>query len=354
MNDPILSGPARPSSLSRRRMVGRVIGAAGAFALAPRAVIAQGTAAAPGADPALPKSAYSLIVPYPAGGGSDITARLVAPAFARTLGGDVIVENIAGATGGIAIQKVMSGPSDGRWLYQGSQNELIIPPLTSSAVRFKPEDLVIVHPVTTTRLVLVVRKSLPVDSVDSFVKLARERSAAEPLSYGSPGIGSLYHLIPERMARLIQSRFTHVPYKGAAPMMQDIIGERIDFTIMAWSTTMTAAMQANHYRVIANMSADKPPTLQQLPSVSEVGAFKTVDYASNAGYFVHKDTPAATKAALNRAIGSALASPDVIKALEADGRLVHRGLSLEQAAAMYRDELAKYQRIVKEIDFKLD
>jgi tripartite-type tricarboxylate transporter receptor subunit TctC len=291
-------------------------------------------------------------VPSPAGGGSDVTARIVAGPIAKELGAEVVVENVAGASGGIAIQKVMAAPADGRIIYQGSQSELIIPPLTIKSVKHKPADLEIVHPITTTRLVLVVRKNLPANNLQEFVALARQRSASEPLSYGSSGIGSLYHLIPEAMAKLAHVTLNHIPYKGAAPMMQDLIGDRVDFTVMAYSTTMNASVQAGHYRIIANMSKDKPKELVQLPSISDLDMFKTVDYASNAGYFVRKGTPSAIKLQLNRAIGGAMSTPAVYNALEADGRLVHRRMSLEDAEAYYRSEVAKYERVITQTGFQ--
>lgn len=296
-----------------------------------------------------PAGPVTLIVPYPAGGPSDVTARIVGPAVARRLQTEVIVENIGGATGGIAIQKMLSAAADGRLLYQGSQNELIIPPMTVKSVRYQPTDLEIIHPITTTRLVLVIRKGLPVKDLAEFV--AYTKSSPTPLSYGSPGVGSLYHLIPERMAKLTGTKYNHIPYKGTAPMMQDLIGDRLDFGVIAFTPSLIASVQAGHYRIIANMSRDKPKELASLPSASDIEAFKTVDYASNAGYFVRKGTPVALKTQLNRALGEAFDGA-VATQLEADGRLVHRRMSLADAEAFYKTEIAKYERIIAETGFQ--
>lgn len=313
------------------------------------ALLAIASCGAWGQTTELATGPMSLVVPYPAGGPSDITARIVAPAIARTLQREVVVENIGGATGGIAIQKILNAPADGRLIYQGSQNELIIPPLTIKSVRYQPSDLEIVHPITTTRLVLVTRKGLPVQNLSEFV--AHAKASGTPLSYGSPGVGSLYHLIPERMAKLSGVKYNHIPYKGTAPMMQDLIGDRLDFAVIAFTTTMLASVQAGHYRIIANMSSDKPKELASLPSVSDVEAFRTVDYASNAGYFVKKGTPVAIKSQLNRALGEAFDGA-VATSLEADGRLVHRRMSLADSEAFYKAEIAKYERIIAETGFK--
>ena len=289
----------------------------------------------------------SLVVPYPAGGASDITARIFAEPVGRELNTQVIVENIGGATGAIAAQRMLNAPPDGRVFYQGSQNEIILPPLTIKSTRYKSTDFEIVHPITTTRLVLVVRKNLPAANLQAFVDLARARSAAEPLSYGSPGIGSLYHLVPDSMGKLADVRFVHVPYSGASHMLLDLIGERIDFTVMAYSTTMLPQEQSGQFRIIANMSRDKPRELAHLPSVSELPVFKEVDYASNAAYYVRKGTPPAIRQLLNTAIGNAVASPAVVKALEGDGRRVPPRMSIADAERFFEAEIAKYQRVVQ-------
>ena len=294
----------------------------------------------------------SLIVPYPAGGGSDITARIFAEPIGKELNAAVVVDNIGGATGGIAARKMLNAPADGRLFYQGSQNEVILPPLTIKSTSYQSSDFEIVHPITTTRLVLVVRKGLPVHSLRELMDLARARSATEPLSYGSPGIGSLYHLVPDSMGKLLSVRFNHIPYKGGAPLMQDLLGDRIDFTVMAFSTTMMPAVQAGHYRVIANMSKDKPRELAHLPSVSDVPVFKDVDFASNAAYYVRKGTPPDIRQRLNTAIGNAVASPGVIQALEGDGRRVPPRMSIADAEKFFQTEVAKYRTVVSLTGFQ--
>lgn len=294
----------------------------------------------------------SLVVPYPAGGASDITARIFSDPIGKELGVPVVVENIGGATGAIAVQKMLNAPADGRIVYQGSQNEVLLPPLTIRGTRYQPSDFEIVHPITTTRLVLVVRKGLPVHNLQEFVDLARSRGASAPLSYGSPGVGSLYHLVADSMGKLASARLNHIPYKGGAPLMQDLIGDRVDFTVMAFSTTMLASVQAGHYRIIANMSKDKPRDLAGLPSVSDLPVFKDVDYASNAAYYVRKGTPPAVRQLLNTAIGAVVASPAVVKALEADGRRVPPRMSIADAERFYQGEIARYRNVVQLTGFQ--
>ncbi|MBL8383817.1 MAG: tripartite tricarboxylate transporter substrate binding protein [Burkholderiales bacterium] len=294
----------------------------------------------------------TLLVPYPAGGPSDLTARTLAAPVARELGLDVIVDNIAGASGAIAVQKVLNAPADGRLVYQGSQSELIIPPLTMRTIKYRPTDMEIVHPTTITPLLLVVRSELPAGSLQDFVSLARQRSASQPLSYGSSGVGSLYHLVPEGMAKLIGARFNHIPYKGAVQLTQDLVGDRLDFAVLALTGTVLQALRAGQYKALANMSRYKPRDLAHLPSISDLEAFRTIDFSTNSAYFVKKGTPSAIRSQLNKAIGSALATPPVLQALEGDGRRLQRGLTLAESEAFYAAEIAKYERIVAQIGFQ--
>ena len=294
----------------------------------------------------------TLLVPYPAGGPSDLVARTLAAPVAKELGLDVITDNISGASGAIAVQKVLSSPADGRLVYQGSQSELIIPPLTMRSIKYKPTDMEIIHPTTITPMLLVVRNGLPVTSLQEFINLGKQRSASQPLSYGSSGVGSLYHLVPEGMAKMAGSRYNHIPYKGAVQMMQDLVGDRLDFAVMAFSGTVLQSLQVGQFRAIANMSKYKPKDLAHLPSISDAEVFKTIDFSTNSAYFVKKGTPLAIKTQLNKAIGNALATQPVVQVLEGDGRRLQRGLSLAESEAFYAGEIAKYERILSQIGFQ--
>ena len=288
-----------------------------------------------------------LMVPYPAGGPSDLSARILSEPIARALGGQVVVENLGGATGTIAASRVLNDTADGRYSFQGTQNELIIPPLTNRAVRYTPADFESVQPITVTHLVLLVRADLPVSTTEEFLKLAASRSANESLSYGSVGVGSLYHLITEYMGKTLNIPFTHVPYKGTAPVVQDLASGQIDFTIMPFQASMLEMIKAGRYKAIAVLSKDKPPVLAHLPSITETPKLENFEYMSNAAYFVKKGTPLEIKQKLNKAISTALQNPDVIQKLEADGRNVAKAMSLEEAHDFFSREVDKYKEMIR-------
>ena len=160
-----------------------------------------GACALPGASFAsnlYPSRPLSIVVPYPAGGLSDIIARNVNAALGRQLGQPVIVENIGGGSGSIGANKVLTAAADGYQIFQGSPNELILAPLAIASIKFRSEDFRMVQMIATAQIAFLVRSGLAANSVDEFVDLARKSAAAgKPLSYASVGIGSFYHLLGE-------------------------------------------------------------------------------------------------------------------------------------------------------------
>jgi len=176
-----------------------------------------------------PTKPVSLLVPYPAGGLSDVIARTVNNTLSKNLGQPVIVDNLGGASGSIAAQKVLNAPSDGQIIFQGSPNELILAPLAISAVKFKSEDFRLVQMISTAQIAFLARKDLPVRNVDEFLDYARkEAQAGRPITYASVGPGSFYHLLGEHLSKITNIPMTHVPYKGGAPANQDLLGGQVD------------------------------------------------------------------------------------------------------------------------------
>lgn len=289
----------------------------------------------------------SLMVPYPAGGPSDVSARILSKPIADSLGSKVIVENLGGATGTIAASKVLNTKADGSMFFQGTQNELILPPLTNKAVRYQPDAFENLQYITVTHLVLLVRAGLPATTTEEFLALARTRNESNSLTYGSVGVGSLYHLITEYMGKVAKVPFTHAPYAGTAPVIQDLAGGQIDFTIMPFQASMLEMVKTGRFRALAVLSRNKPAVLSAVPSITQVPALRDFEYASLAGYFVKRGTPQEVKQRLNQAIGQALQDPQVIAKLEADGRNVSKPMSLDEASSAYAREIARYREMIR-------
>lgn len=299
-----------------------------------------------------PTGPINMMVPYPAGGPSDTMARALSGPIGEQLGVQVIVENLGGATGTIAATRVLNAKPDGGIFFQGSPNELILPPLTNKAIRFQPDQFQSVHPISTSSVVLLVKQDLPVKNVDDFIKLARERSATMPLTYGSVGVGSLYHLITERISKTIDATLIHAPYRGTAPVMQDLAGGQIDFTVMAFAKSMKEMEKDGRYRILAVLSKEKPEVLEKYPSLSDNNVFKDFEYGAWSAYFVKTGTPDYIVETLNKAIAQAVQNPNVIKILEGEGRIVSKPKTPAEANEAYIEEIRKYKKIIEETGFK--
>lgn len=295
-----------------------------------------------------PAKPVNLMVPYPAGGPSDAIARIFFNPLGKELGQQVLVENLGGVSGALAAQKVLAAPADGHYLFQGSPNEVILAPLANAAVKLKTEDFRLVHPVADAVMVFVVRKDLPASSVDELIALAR-KSADKPLTYGSVGMGSLYHLILENVQATTGVTLAHVPYKGNAPLLQDIAGGQVDFAVLVYSAAMGALADQGRLKVIGQLGAQRSELLKNLPTVSEGQALKGFAYKIWTGFMVPKNTPEDVVARLHAAIGKTLQDPAVRAQLAAQTQLASAPMTLAESAKFFDAEAARYRAIAKQI-----
>jgi tripartite-type tricarboxylate transporter receptor subunit TctC len=306
------------------------------------------TAAAAQSYPGKP---VSLMVPYPAGGPSDAIARIFNTALGKELGQPVLVENLGGVSGALAAQKVLAAPADGYYIFQGSPNEVILSPLANAAVKLKTEDFRLVHPVADAVMVFVARKDLPVNSVDELIALAA-RSADKPLTYGSVGMGSLYHLILENVQTLTGTRLAHVPYKGNAPLLQDIAGGQVDFAVLVYSAGMGALAEQGRLKVIGQLGAQRSELLKDVPTAAESKALKNFAYKIWTGFMVPRSTPDDVVNRLHAAIGKTLQDPAVRSQLAAQTQLASAPMSLAESARFFEAETARYRTIAKQINLQ--
>ncbi|MBK6853707.1 MAG: tripartite tricarboxylate transporter substrate binding protein [Burkholderiales bacterium] len=298
-----------------------------------------------------PAKPVNLMVPYPAGGPSDAIARIFFNPLGKDLGQQVVVENLGGVSGALAAQKVLAAPADGYYIFQGSPNEVILSPMANAAVKLKTEDFRLVHPVADAVMVFVTRKDLPVNSVDELIALAR-KSADKPLTYGSVGIGSLYHLILENVQAQTGVKLAHVPYKGNAPLLQDIGGGQVDFAVLVYSAGMGALADQGRLKVIGQLGAKRSELLKNLPTASEGQALKNFSYKIWTGYMVPKNTPEDVVVRLHTAIGKTLRDPQVQSQLAAQTQVPSPPMSLAESAKFFEAETARYRALAKQINLQ--
>lgn len=298
-----------------------------------------------------PAKPVNLMVPYPAGGPSDAIARIFFNPLGKELGQQVLVENLGGVSGALAAQKVLAAPADGYYVFQGSPNEVILSPLANAAVKLKTEDFRLVHPVADAVMVFVVRKDLPVANVDELIALARQ-SADKPLSYGSVGIGSLYHLILENVQAQTGIKLAHVPYKGNAPLLQDLGGGQVDFAVLVYSAAMGALAEQGRLKVIGQLGAQRSELLKNVPAAGESQALKNLSYKIWTGFMVPKNTPEDIVARLHAAVGKTLQDPAVRTQLAAQTQAPSAPMTLAESASFFEAETARYRAIARQINLQ--
>jgi tripartite-type tricarboxylate transporter receptor subunit TctC len=300
-----------------------------------------------------PSKPVTLMVPYPAGGLSDVIARTVNNTLSKNFGQPVIIENLGGASGAIAAQKVLSAPSDGQIIFQGSPNELILAPLAISAIKYKSEDFRLVQMIATAQIGFLARKELPVNNVDEFLDYARkEAQAGRPITYASVGPGSFYHLLGEHLSKVTNIPMTHVPYKGIAPAMQDVLGGQVDIFLAPMGKASVEMQKLGKLKVLAMLNSERIESFKDYPAIVESKSLKTFTFNIWTGYFVKKDTPEPVVQVIYKAITDSLTDPAVRAGLEANSQVVAKPLSLQAVDKAYVDGTAQFRAIAKAINLQ--
>ena len=297
----------------------------------------------------IPGGSVALMVPYPAGGPSDVIARVFNTPLGRELGVPVMVENLGGVSGALGAQKVLSAPADGHFLYQGSPNEVILSPLANAAVKFDAEDFQLVQLIAYAPMVVVAKKELAAANMDELITLARNAPKDKPLNYGSVGIGSLYHVLSEHLGQVIKAPMTHVPYKGVAPMLQDLAGGNLDYAILPQFGAIDGMVAAGRVKVLGQLGASRAESLKNLPTVTEGKLLKDFNFTVWSGYMVKKGTPPEMMQKLQKAIQAVLTDPKVRESLGAQFQIVAKPMSLDESAKFYAVEAASYRKLAKAV-----
>jgi tripartite-type tricarboxylate transporter receptor subunit TctC len=300
-----------------------------------------------------PSKPVSLVVPYPAGGLSDVIARTVNTSLGKQLGQSVIVENVGGGNGSIGANKLLVAPSDGHVVLQGSPNELILAPLAISSIKFRSEDFRLVQMIATAQIAFLTRPGLPVNTVDEFLDHAR-KSAREgkPLTYASVGVGSFYHLLGEHLSQLTGIPMVHVPYKGGQPAEQDLLGNQVDFFLAPYGKRYDEFQKQGKLKVLAMLNNERLDSVKSHPAISESKQLRDFSFNIWTGYFVRKDTPEPVVQRLHKAITDSLSDPAVRSGLEANSLLMAAPLPLEAVGKAYAEGAAQFRGIAKAINLQ--
>ena len=298
-----------------------------------------------GAQESYPSKPIRMIVSFAAGGPTDIVARTVGAKMAELLGQPVLVENKTGAGGNIGADVVAKSPSDGYTLLMATVSTHAINPGLYRNMPYDPvKDFAPVMQVGVTPCLLAVNPSLPVNDLKGLVTLLRANPGK--YSYGSSGMGSILHLCGEEfkaMAGGIDA--THVPYRGSAPMMADLVGGQIAFAFDALPTVLPQ-IQAGKVRALGGGMATRARAMPELPTLQEQGLAGFECYTWNA-IMAPAKTPTAIIATLSGAIAKAMADPAVLKRLQDVGVDPTPDSTPEKLAAFIKSELAKWAPIIR-------
>lgn len=313
------------------------------FARCAIAAVLAVAAPLPASAQTFPAKPVHLIVAYAPGGTGDVVARIIAERLGPALGQTVVVENRAGASGAIGATSVLNAPPDGHTLLVGQTAEVVVNQYWIKGLTYDPKDLMPVALATVVPLALAIPGKAPYATMGEMLKAIQ--TSGKPFSFASAGTGTPGHLAGEYLSAKLPGKLVHVPYKGAGPALNDIIGGHVDMYFPGFPPVMPM-MKAGSVKVLAVSSAARSQAAPEIPTVAEATGFSDFDFTLWQGFFAPKGTPNDVVARLNLEINKILADPATRQKLIDAGANV-TPLSIEQFAAFVKTESEKYERIIR-------
>lgn len=314
-------------------------------------LLALAGAVAPAWSQAWPTRPLRLVVPYAPGGPVDISARLLAARLQEGLGQPVVPENRPGAGGNIGVDLIAKGPADGYNLVMSAIATLAINPSLYSSLPYDPlKDLRHVTLLVQVPNVLIVRPDLPAKSVPELIALAKSRPGK--LDFGSGSTGSTGHLAGEMFKMVTGTYMVHIPYKGSAPALADMMAGRIDLMFDNLASALPS-IKSEKVRALAVTTRKRTDFLPGLPTLDEAG-LKGFDMTTWWGVSVAARTPQAVVERLSAEILKAMDSPDMKERLRGMGSEPPAIRSPDQFAAFVAAELKTYTGLVRRSGAKVD
>jgi len=288
-----------------------------------------------------PNRPIKLVVPYAPGGSTDLLGRAVAQKMSESMGQPIIIENRGGGGGMIGSELVARAAPDGYTFMLGTGATHGIVKFTSKGLTYDPvKDFTALTEAVEVPIVLAVHPSVPVNTAMEFVEWTKKNPGK--VSFGTSGTGSPHHLAGELLKQITGIDMVHVPYKGAGPSMQDLIGGQIPAVFTTLSTAIPQ-MRSGKIKVLGLVEAKRQPSVPAIPTIGE----SVPGYAmprSWLGFFGPAGMPAPIVKRLNAELVTALHAPDTRAKLEAAGMPVS-GTSAEEFATVVRDDIEMYRKI---------
>lgn len=307
--------------------------------------------ALPSSAQVYPSKPIRVIVPFPAGGGTDFVARTVTQHLGDLLGQPVVIDNRSGASGVIGVEAAVRSKPDGHTILIADVGALAINPSLFQKIPFNVRtDLIPVSLIAKNPMILVVNPTvLPVANLKELVTKAKQSPGS--ITYASFGAGSIAHVVAELFATRANIKLLHVPFRGNAPALQDVLGGRVALMFSGYPTVQ-ASLTAGKLHGLAVSSKNRLSTVPDIPSIHEAG-FEGFDAFNWVGCMVPAGTPSAIVAKLSEALAKAANSPDVQKRLSQTG-VLSAASSPAEFASFFREDLERWNGVVTKLGLKLD
>ena len=297
-----------------------------------------------------PSKPIRLVVPFPPGGTTDTMSRVIAPQLSELLGQQVLVENRPGAGGTLGTEIVAKAPADGYTILLGTVSTLAIAPNFYSNLRYDPaSSFAPISLISTLPFLIFVHPSVPARSLHELIDLARSNPGR--LNFGSPGNGTLHQIAGETFETMTRVHLVHVPYKGDAAAMTDLVSGQIQIMFDALGP-YHQYVRAGKLRVLAAASAQRHPQLPDVPTTAEAG-LPGYEVAAWFGLLAPRGTPLDVISLLNTDVLKVLGKKEVGDALSRHG-INPGGSSPAQFGALINEEMARWSRSVRASGAKLD
>lgn len=304
-------------------------------------VVSLGVSAQP-----FPNHPVKIVIPFPPGGGADVVLRVLQPKLSENLGQPVIIENRAGAGGNIGTEAVARAPADGYTLLVATASQAINTTLSKNITWDLGKDFVPVSFMVLNQTVLAVTSKFPATNVSELIALAKAKPGT--VTYASYGIGSSAHMNAELFQIMTGAKMLHVPYKGASPAINDLIGGQVNI-IFADVAAILPYTKSGMARPLGIGSSSRFSGMPDVPSVTEtVAGFETGGFLA---LLAPAGTPRAAIETINAAMVKALASPGMREQLESLGTIPMQG-SQEDLAKFLRKEVDKWASVIKTANIK--
>lgn len=285
----------------------------------------------------------TLIVPFSAGGNVDFQARLIGQKLSERLGQSVVVDNVPGAGGVLGVSKAINAKPDGYTIVMGFDGPVSVAQLVNKAVKYDAErDLLPIGQVSVAPVVLMARPGFPAQNMQELIALAKAQPGK--ITYGTSGVGTVLHLAMEMVQERAKVQMVHVPYRGGAQIINDVMGGQVDTGYLV-TTSATPLVQQGKLHALGVTSAQRIDSIPSVPAFAETPVLKGMEINTWTGLFAPKGTPTAVITRLASELDAVLKAPDVQQRLKDGGATPGSGTPA-QFAAFLKKEKAAYAAIV--------